>query len=143
MASVQMTYVVQSCPHCNKKLLKVAAGMYIIGSPLITCPKCDKTYRTDLRVEWYKYPTKWILWAMPLIMSGSILLGGTLLGEPVIGIVGAIFGLLLGLCFTIKDIVRMVKSKKRMKNPEYLTKLLLFGVISADEYKQFNNQVSK
>lgn len=137
MASVTMTYVVQSCPKCNKKLLKVAAGAYIIGSPLITCKKCGNTYRTNLRKEWYEYPTKWTLWGLPLIITSGMLLVGLLMGEPAIGIVAAIFGLFLGLCFTIKDIVRMVKSKKRMKDPEYLAKLLLYGVISKEEYEQF------
>lgn len=33
MAHVKMTYIVQSCPRCNKKLRKVAAGAQIIGSP--------------------------------------------------------------------------------------------------------------
>nr|MBR4280966.1 hypothetical protein [Clostridia bacterium] len=143
MASVTMTYTVQSCPNCNKRLLKVAAGSYLIGSPLITCKKCGKTYRTDLRVEWYRYPTKWTLWAIPLIMAVGILIVGALMGEPAIGIMGAIFGLLFGLCFTIKDVVRMIRSKRRMKEPEYLAKLLLYGAVSIDEYEQFMQQAKQ
>lgn len=131
-----MTYVVQSCPHCGKKLLKVAAGAYIIGSPLITCKKCGGICRTALRKEWYEYPTKWTLWALPVLIAGGILLTGACMGEPAIGVMGAIFGLVLGLCFTVKDVIRMLKSKKRMRNREYLARLLMYDVISAAEYEQ-------
>lgn len=137
MAGITMQYLVQSCPHCGKKLLKVTAGAFIIGSPLITCKKCGKTSITLLRKEWYEYPSKWTLWALPLIMAGGILLVGTLMGDPAIGIMGASFGLLLGLCFTIKDIIRMLKSKKRMRDPEYLAKLLMLNLISTEEFDQF------
>ena len=142
MAHVKMTYLVQSCPKCGKRLLKVAAGAQMIGSPLITCKGCGSTYTTDLRVEWYKYPSKWTLWGMPLIIAGVMLLVGMLMGEPAAGIMAAIFGLILGLCMTAKDIVRMLQSTKRMRNPEYLAKLLEGGLISPDEYATFMRSAS-
>ena len=137
MSGITLTYIVESCPHCNKKLLKVVAGAYIIGSPLITCKKCGNTCKTDLRKEWYQYPTKWTLWAIPLVLSVGILLTGVCMGEPAIGIMGAIFGLFFGLCFTVKDVIRMIKSKKRMRDREYLEKLLRYQIISRAEYEQW------
>lgn len=137
MAHIKMTYIVQSCPRCNKKLLKVAAGSQLIGSPLLTCKTCGNTYKTDLRVEWYKYPQKWMLVGLPLIITAAMLLVGFLMGEPAVGVMAAIFGLIFGLCFTVKDLIRMINSKKRMRNAEYLAQLLLYGVISPEEYETF------
>lgn len=137
MAHVKMTYVVQSCPKCGKRLLKVAAGGQIIGSPLLTCKGCGRTYKTDLRAEWYNYASKWTLWGIPLIITGTMLLVGMLMGDPAIGIMAAFFGLIFGLCMTAKDLVRMLQSKKRMRDPQYLAKLLEYGLITADEYETF------
>lgn len=142
MASVKMAYIVQSCPYCGKQLLKVAAGSVIIGSPLITCKTCGHTYKTDLRVEWYKYPTKWTLWGLPLIITGAMFLVGLFMGEPAVGVLAAIFGLILGLCFTIKDVIRMLQSKKRMRDPKHLEALLAYNVISQEEYDQFTKNAA-
>ena len=137
MAHITMTYAVQSCPHCKIKLLKVAAGSQIIGSPLLKCKKCGNTYKTNLRVEWYKYPQKWTLVGLPVIITASMLLVGFLMGEPAIGVMAAIFGLIMGLGFTIKDLIRMASSKKRMRSAAYLNQLLQYNAISPEDYETF------
>ena len=142
MATIKTTYVIQSCPKCQKQLLKVMAGTTIIGSPLITCKKCGTTYKTNLRTEWYNYQPKYMLWLLPLLLTVSMLAVGVVMGEPAIGVAAAIFGLLFGLGFTIKDLIRMIKSKKRMRDPKHLENLLLYGVISPAEYKTFTEKLS-
>ena len=143
MASIKMAYVVQTCPRCGTQLLKVAAGAKIIGSPLLTCKGCGETYKTDMRVEWHEYPSKWTLWGVPLIILGIGLLVALFVGgEILVGLIAAFFGFMVGLCFTIKDIIRMMKSKKRMRNPEYLAKLLSYGLISTTEYERFMRRAS-
>lgn len=142
MAHVKMTYIVQSCPHCGKRLLKVAAGGQIIGSPLLTCKQCGRTYKTDLRTEWYNYPSKAMLWAMPLIIAGVMLLVGMVMGEPAIGVLAAIIGLIIGLCISFKDVVRMIQSKKRMRDPQYLDQLLQYGAITQSEYETFKRDAT-
>jgi len=137
MATVKMAYVIQSCPHCNKELLKVAVGTKIIGSPLLTCKGCGHTYRTELRTEWYDYSPKWMLWGMPLILFVIGLVVGLCMGEPAIGLIAAFFALIIGLCITGRDVVRMIKSKKRMRNANYLAQLLLYGVTTKEQYENF------
>lgn len=139
MASIKVKYVVQSCPKCGKKLLEQQAGTKTIGSPLITCKKCDTTYRTDLRVEWYKYEPKWSILIAPLLIPVALLLAGTILGEPAVGIFAAIIGLFFSLFLCGKDLFRVLQSKKRMKDRDYLQKLLVFGIIGPEEYLKLNN----
>lgn len=134
MATVKVTYVVQSCPRCGTKLLKVPAGGQIIGSPLITCKKCNNTYRTDLRVEWYQYKQKWLVFALPLILAAFLLVFCMLMADVETGVLGAILGFVVGLCISGRDIVRMIRSKLRMRKPEYLKQLAEYGVISEEEY---------
>lgn len=134
MSGLKVPYIVQSCPKCGKQLLKVQAGTKMIGSPLITCKKCNITYRTDLRVDWYKYEHKWSLWIAPLLIPLILLLVGTILEDFAIGIMAALFGLLFSFFLCGKELLRVVQSKKRMKNRDYLQKLLSFGAISTEEY---------
>lgn len=141
MASVKMQYMVQSCSKCGKKLLEVPAGGTIIGSPLITCKKCGITYRTQLRVEWYKYEPKWMVFSLPLILAALLMLVGTIMSDAAIGIMAAIFGLLIGLCISGRDIIRMLQSKKRMRDANYLRQLLQFQVIELDEYGKLLSEI--
>lgn len=137
MAHVTVHYTVQSCPVCHKQLLKVTTGSTIIGSPLITCKKCGRTYRTDLREEWYQYDHKWQLWAMPFIITAIGFVVGMLIEGMAIAIMASAFMFIFGLCWSLKDLIRMFKSKKRMRNPEYLAQLLVYGVLTPGEYEEF------
>lgn len=137
MASVKINYTVQSCPKCDKKLLKVMTGTVLVGSPLITCKKCGDTYRTDLRVEWYKYPNKMTLFLVPLLIPVGLLLTGTIMEDLVIGIMAAILGIFISLSLVIPELIRVFRSKKRMKDKAYLQRLLLAKEISMDEYEEF------
>ena len=137
MATIKMNYLVQSCPICGKKLLKVAQGATLIGSPLITCSKCGKTYLTDLRVEWVDFPRKWQIWAIPLIVPSMMFVVGAIMENAALGIMAAIVGLIIALFISGKDVVRMLNSKKRMKNPEYLSKLVAYGVITENQKNEY------
>lgn len=137
MASIKMQYVVQSCPTCKKQLLKVAAGSTLIGSPLLPCKKCGTTYRTTLRKEWYAYEPKWLVFIWPLLLPAALFLTGTLMGDAAIGIFAALLGLLIGLCISGADLIRIIRSKKRMRDEAYLQKLLLYRAITPDEYDRF------
>ncbi len=130
MATIKMNYMVQSCPVCGKRLLKVAQGAQLIGSPLITCNHCGKTYRTDLRVEWVDYGQKWQLWGIPLLVPALMFVLGAIMANAALGIMAAILGLIIALCISGKDVVRMIKSKKRMNDPAYIQKLFEYGVIT-------------
>jgi len=146
MAHVKISETIQSCPRCGKKLLKVTTGAVLIGSPLITCKKCGVTYRTDLRVEWYRFPQKWTIFALPAIIAAVILLMGFLFmvkseEDILIVILVAFFGFFVGLCFTVRDVIRMLQSKRRMRDAAYLQRLLQFGVISREEYAQLCSQI--
>lgn len=140
MAHIKVYETVMSCPKCGKKLLKVTTGSVLIGSPLIDCKKCGITYKTDLRVEWYKYPTKKIIFVLPALIPIMLLLVGIFMGDPAIGIMAALFGVVFSVCFLAKDLIRIYQSKKRMRNQEYLQRLLMAGMISLDEYTRFSQE---
>lgn len=137
MASIKMQYLVQSCPKCGKKLLEVPAGSTIIGSPLITCKRCGTTCHTQLQVEWYKYQPKWLVFGLPLIIAAAMLVVGALMEDLAIGIMAAILGLVIGLCTSGRDFIRMLQSRKRMRDANYLRQLLLIHEITPAEYEKF------
>lgn len=140
MASVKIYYNVQSCPKCGKKLLKVQSGTVKIGSPFLDCKKCGVTYITPLRVEWYKYPSKWVIFAMPFIITAALFVAGTIMEDPVIGIVSGMFGLVFGICFVLPDVFRIFRSIRRMRDPAYLKRLLQAQLISYDEYNALSTK---
>ena len=137
MSHIQGSHFVETCPQCRKKLLKVPLGFTVIGSPLITCRRCGAACKTDLRTEWYNHPAKWTVWGIPLIVTASLLAAGTLTGEPAIGIMAICFALPILLFFTVRDIIRIILSKRRMRNPSYLRELLDHGLITQPEYDRF------
>lgn len=141
MPSVRVNYTVQSCPRCGKKLLEQQAGTKVIGSPLITCKTCNVTYTTALRVEWYQYEPKWPVLFMPLVIPAIALVACTIFGQPVVGVVIALIALGYSLLFGGKDWFRILQSKKRMQNPNYLQQLLRYNVISYEEYRKLTNQI--
>lgn len=130
MATIKMNYMIQSCPVCGKRLLKVAQGATIIGSPLIKCKHCKRTYRTNLREEWVDYDHKWQFWVIPLLLPILLFVIGAIISDITIGICAGVFGLILGLGLFIKDGIRIIKSIRRMKNPAYLDELVKYGILS-------------
>ncbi len=142
MATIKTTYMIQSCPRCGKRLLKVAAGSTLIGSPLITCKGCGKTYKTSLREEWYEYEHKATIFIVPAIIPIGMLVVGMFMGEPAIGVMAAIFGLIIALCFLIKDGIRIIMSLRRMKDAAYLDQLLQYDAISQREYEAFKQKAA-
>lgn len=141
MASVKIPYVRQSCPKCGKKLLEVPASTTVIGSPLITCKKCKTVSHTRLRVEWYKYQPKWMVFCLPLMLFAGGIVTGALMGDLAIGIFAGILCGMIGLFISGKDIVRMILSKKRMRDINYLRQLLLINELSLDEYNEFSAKI--
>lgn len=144
MGSVRITYHVQSCPACNKQLLKVQAGTTLIGSPLITCKKCGRTYRTELRTEWYQYQNKWVVFIWPILLPTIFLLASLFMEDIAVGVFGALFlALPLGLVMSGKETIRIIQSKKRMRDQAYLSQLLQMRIISVDEYMELVSKASK
>ena len=142
MAHIKINETVMSCPKCGKKLLKVTTGSVLIGSPLIDCKKCGITYRTDLRTEWYKYPSKKAIFLIPALIPVVMLLVGMFMGDPAIGVMAALFGVVFSVCYLAKDLIRIHQSKKRMRNKEYLHRLLMEQIISVDEYALFSQEAN-
>jgi len=145
MARIRVTYTVQSCPQCKRELLRIKDGVTRIGSPLVTCRGCGNTYRTTLREEWYKYTPKIMVlrWSLIIgalgILSGCDASGGidVFLARIVGGILG---GFIFGLIFSIPDLIRILASKRRMKNLTYLMKLADYRVITWQEYEELRKK---
>ena len=144
MGSGKIIYHVQSCPACNKQLLKVQVGTTLIGSPLITCKKCGKTYHTELRTEWYQYQNKWVVFIWPILLPIVFLLVGLFMQDMAVGVFGALFlALPIGLFMSGRETIRIIQSKKRMRNQSYLSQLLQMRIISVDEYRELVSKASK
>lgn len=134
MAKIGIHYTVQSCSRCGKRLLKVESG-----SLLLICNKCGITYRTNLREEWYQYQPKRLIFRWSVILSLVFMMAGCSGAGNVYGLLaGAVFGILIGLCISTVDFVRILLSKRRMRRAEYLRKLLDYQAISWSEYEQFS-----
>ena len=142
MATIKTTYIIQSCPRCGKKLLKVAAGATLIGSPLITCKGCGRTYKTDLRQEWYDYERKAMVFVVPAILPIIMLIVGAVMENLALGVMAAIFGLIISLCFIAKDVYRIIMSKRRMRDAKYLEQLLQYNAITQREYEEFKKSAA-
>ena len=142
MATIKTTYIIQSCPRCGKKLLKVAAGAVLIGSPLITCKGCGRTYKTDLRQEWYDYERKAMVFVVPAILPIIMLIVGTVMENLALAVMAAIFGLIISLCFIGKDVYRIIMSKRRMRDVKYLDQLLQYNAITQREYEEFKKSAA-
>ena len=143
MATIKIPYTVQSCSACGKELLKIQSGTQEIGSPLVTCPNCGKVYRTDMRVEWYGYRQKWLVYGMAPFLFVVMLLVGSIVSDPVIGIMAGFIGLIIGLIMTLKEIPKIVKSKKRMRSARYLEQLRQAGLITQEDYANFRAKADK
>ena len=136
MAAVKRKYIIESCPKCGHQLLKVSADSAEIGSPLITCPSCSTVCRTRMRMEWYHYDMKWMVYARPLIMTVVMIAVAFVLRRPEWAVGSGAFGFIIGLCIVLRDLGRINESKKRMSDPEYVKQLLQHGVINQSEYER-------
>ena len=127
---------VQSCPVCKEELIRGESDFIKIGSPLITCYKCNRTYTTHLRVEWCHYTPKIRPFLLPLFFAlGTALL--SLSNGLWRTLLGALMGFTIGIVlFCLPNLFRIFFSISRMRKPEYLQKLLTHGVITQFEYDQ-------
>lgn len=136
-----------SCPRCNTVVMKLydrsignpllRLSGQTIGSPLLTCPNCGLVAITYLRCEWYNYPNKAQLFYLPVLLPVILLILGSLGGDFFTGTMFAIFGLLISLCCTINYAIKILSSKKRMRNAAYLRQLRQFGRITDREFESF------
>ena len=137
--AVQAKWRTQDCPQCGTQLLSFATaltGGVEIGSPLIVCPKCGKTSYTKMRREWYNYPNKDLLFFIPLVMAvGIYAIAGSEFG-PLGKVMGAIV-LAISVGCGIFEAISIAKSKRRMRDPEYLSELLRWQIIRQEEYEAF------
>lgn len=148
MARIKVTYTIQSCPKCQRELLRIKDGVTRIGSPLVTCRGCGTTYRTTLREEWYKYTPKIMVILWPLILGALMLFTScdvshgveVFLARLVGGVLG---GFIFGLIFCIPNFIRILLSKRRMKDLTYLMKLVDYKVITWQEYEQLRQKAKK
>lgn len=124
----------QSCPFCKIELIRGESDFTKIGSPLVTCYRCNRTYTTHLRVEWCHYKPKIRPFLVPLFFALGVTLlslSKGLLGALVGGLMGFLIGLVL---FCLPNLFRIFSSIARMCKPDYLQKLLAHGVIPQSEY---------
>lgn len=133
---IRITYTVQSCPLCGRKLLKQDETIIRIGSPLLHCRNCHRYYKTNMRQEWFQIPNKvqhFLMFSfilMPLCALSFLFTTKDIRGL----LVGAVGGFVLGLLLKIPELFRLVGSLIRMRNPEYLRRLRDHGIISQEEY---------
>ena len=127
---------VQSCPVCKEELIRGESDFIKIGSPLVTCYKCGRTYKTHLRTEWCHYSPKIRPFLLPLFFALGVMLMS--LSKGFWGaLLGALMGFGIGIVFFgIPNLVRIISSIVRMRKPEYLRKLLDHGVIFQFEYDE-------
>ena len=140
MASMNVTYKIQSCSRCGKQLFKAPAGSVSLGSPLLTCKRCGISYVTDMRKEWVDYPVKGVFLLLPLIFPLIGLITSLIVGDEVIGVITILFSSAIGLCYFLVHLIQVLASKKRMKDSDYLTKLLSMGAISDADYQRYMEQ---
>ena len=140
----RIKYRMQSCPECGAQLLKVAEGDIVIASPLLVCKDCGCISITKLHSEWYNHPKKWMLWGIPLIMAVATVLFLILCDYNTNQ---AFFGLgiiwIVCIVVTAKDVIRVIRSKKRMRDPKYLAELLRCKIIRREEYEEFLSKAQK
>ncbi|MBP3540650.1 MAG: hypothetical protein J6K72_02360 [Clostridia bacterium] len=141
MANIKMQYLVQRCPSCKKEVCRCPVGGEKLGPKIVKCKKCGLEMPTQLQVEWYEYKTKWLVFALPFLAAAMGFVVGLFMGEPAIGVMAAIFMALIGLVISGVNIVKMLLSKRRMKNREYLEKLVKYQLITEDEFQSFMQEI--
>ena len=127
---------VQSCPICKEELIRGESDFVKIGSPLVTCCKCGRTYKTHLRTEWFRYSPKIRPFLLPLFFALAMMLMGAQ-GGLWGAVLGAFMGFAIGIVlFCIPNLVRISASMARMRKPEYLKELLDHELIFQFEYDE-------
>ena len=145
MATIKIPYQLNQCPLCGKTLYKKGANAIAIGSPLLKCKRCKKTYVTDLRCEWYKCTRKTsyiLVWPITMIVLVAIMfLVGLIAGDEDYLLVGLFSGILLipiMLIGWIFSLFKIIMSNRRMKRKSYLEELLDAGVIDLKEFAELS-----
>ena len=152
MASVKMYYTTLSCSKCGRQLFKAASGSKSIGNPLLICERCKIISRNPMLDEWYNYPHKASVILLPVLMP--VLMGIIMplltyimddsgLDPRLMAIIGVVLGFIVALCLSISNLVAIIKSNKRMKNPEHLVKLMLTNIITEREHKELLEKAQK
>jgi len=137
-----MLFSVQSCPACKRQMLVQISGTISIGSPLVTCRGCGQVYHTNLRREYYTFKHKVLTLLWPFILGSAFMLGAFITDNSNFIFLAPIC-FIVGLCLSIKNIIQMFLSKKRMRDPAYLSKLLLHREIDHSQYQQFLRECKK
>lgn len=134
---IRVTYTVQSCPRCNKRLLKQEQGSLIIGSPLLHCKRCNQYYRTNMRQEFCHMQGKlWHFLRWPVLLAAIFGIAMLITSKHILGLLaGALGGIVFGLVFMLPSVLRLFGSLIRMRNPDHLRRLRDYGVISEEEYQ--------
>lgn len=133
----RIKFQIKSCPACGASLFKVAEGDIIIDSPLVECKACGQISYTKHRSEWYNHPKRWMLWGIPLILVAATILFLLLTGYDPTVILSLAIIWIIAIVITAKDVVRVIKSKRRMRDSRYLARLLQCHVITQEEYETF------
>ena len=135
---IRVTYTVQSCPRCGKRLLKQDATIIKIGSPLLHCRKCKQYYKTNMRQEWYQIKNKkWHIFQIPVLLMPVFGLAMLFTSKHILGLlVGALGGFIIGMILRIPEMFRLIGSMIRMRDPKYLRLLRDHGIISSDDYER-------
>ena len=139
---IAVLFTTQSCPACKRPVLVQLSGTIGIGSPLAVCRGCGRVYHTALRREWYTFKHKALTLFAPFLLGCTVLLGGFIMPNSNF-VFWAPVCFLVGLGVSIKNIIQMLLSKKRMGNPAYLSKLLSYGEIDSNQYQHFLSQCKK
>lgn len=146
MATIKIQYEVHSCPTCGIELFRLPVGSLEIGSPIVQCPGCKKYYRNDMKQEWYAYEKKNLVYfKIPLMFLLFFVVGLFIGGDErvVMAVMAGAIGLFIGICVSISDIIKIIRSKKRMRDSEYLLLLLMMRIIDKSEFDTFLKNAKK
>lgn len=151
MATIKTTTVTYSCPKCKRQLFCAPQNTYDIGSPILSCPICQLHFRNPMKDEWFNYSKKlqaFLLPAlMPLMMGGVMWLltaiGSSDLDPGAMLVLGGIIGLIIGVVIAVMNVVRIIKSKKRMKSRRYLSRLLSMNIITMADFEALEKSATQ
>lgn len=125
---------------------KIYEGFIPVKSPLVTCRYCGTTFRTELRSEWCHFSDKQaapiiagIIAAVALVFLFLDFLKGDM--SESLGTIQ--FLLWIAFFLLLRDGLRILLSKQRMKDPDYLKQLLQYEVIDEAEYQKLCEAVKK
>lgn len=98
--------------------------------------------------EWYNYSHKTSVILLPCIIPVlmgvlmPLLMINSNIDAGISALVGFIFGLIISVCLGISNLIAIIKSKKRMKDPEHLMKLMIMNIINQKEYQKLMSKAN-